>query len=209
MSGVTASRSLKEKQREERETLILQAAEEVLAEKGYHETSMDEIALRVGIAKGTLYLHFASKEALVLKLFQRNMRQFLQDVDQILASALGPRAKLEVILQSIVKGGLSKRSQLLLTLVQSSELRNMVFDEKHEHLQQVWQQLMNEVSTLLEAGKTTGEFDASLPTDVMLSAFFTLVSPQIYQRLLANKQMSPEALAEYLGRIYFRGISAR
>ena len=50
MQPVTAPRSLKEKQRQEREELILQAAEEVLAEKGYYETSIDEIAARVGIA---------------------------------------------------------------------------------------------------------------------------------------------------------------
>ena len=56
MQPVTAPRSLKEKQRQEREALILQAAEEVLMEKGYHETSIDEIAARVGIAKGTVYL---------------------------------------------------------------------------------------------------------------------------------------------------------
>ncbi|TMC17177.1 MAG: helix-turn-helix transcriptional regulator, partial [Chloroflexi bacterium] len=54
----TPTTSLKEKQRREREELIIQAAEEVLQEKGYYETSMDEIAARVGIAKGTIYTHF-------------------------------------------------------------------------------------------------------------------------------------------------------
>ncbi len=58
----TAPLSLKERQRREREELILQVAEEVLLEKGYYEASIDEIAARVGIAKGTVYLHFASKE---------------------------------------------------------------------------------------------------------------------------------------------------
>lgn len=56
--GRSAHTSLKEKQREERRTLILQMGEEVLMEKGYYEASIDEIAARVGIAKGTVYLHF-------------------------------------------------------------------------------------------------------------------------------------------------------
>ena len=72
MQPVTAPRSLKEKQRQEREELILQAAEEVLAEKGYYETSVDEIAARVGIAKGTVYLHFPGKEDLVIAILERN-----------------------------------------------------------------------------------------------------------------------------------------
>ena len=59
MQSVTASRSLKEKQRQEREELILQAAEEVLAEKGYYETSVDEIASRVFIENWTFYIYFS------------------------------------------------------------------------------------------------------------------------------------------------------
>src|SRR5207302_2286127 len=86
-------RSLKEKQRQEREALILQAAEEVLAEKGYHETSMDEIAARVGIAKGTVYLHFPSKEDLVVALYEGNVQKMSQAVEAILSSELTARAK--------------------------------------------------------------------------------------------------------------------
>src|SRR2546429_5170440 len=80
-------RSLREKQRQEREALILQAAEEVLVEKGYHETSMDEIAARVGIAKGTVYLHFPSKEDLVVAIFARDMQKFLQAVEAAIEGA--------------------------------------------------------------------------------------------------------------------------
>ncbi len=76
----TPHRSLKERQRQERAALILQAAEEVLAEKGYHETSMDEIAARVGVAKGTVYLHFPSKEDLVFALFEQELVTWCQQL---------------------------------------------------------------------------------------------------------------------------------
>lgn len=217
MGGTATSRSLKEKQREERETLILEAAEAVLAEKGYHETSMDEVALRVGISKGTLYHHFASKEDLILTLIQRYAEEFLQRMNQIFALPLGPRAKLEAILQAIC--GSSKRFQWMIALKQNPEMQR-IFDERHEHWHQIGDekhesihrigdQLIAEVRTLLVAGKTTGEFDASVPTEVMLGAFLSLVSPLVYQRLLADQQMPPEALAEYLGRIFFKGIATR
>ncbi|HEU5199668.1 MAG TPA: TetR/AcrR family transcriptional regulator [Ktedonobacterales bacterium] len=207
--------SLKEKQREEREKLILQTAEEVMAEKGYHDTSMDEIALRVGISKGTLYLHFASKEDLLLTLILRYAEEFLQEMGQVFALTLGPRAKLEAILRTIC--GSSRRFQWLIDIRQNPEMQKIfrerhehwhqLDDKKHESFHQIGEQLMAEVRTLLEAGKTTGEFDASVPTDVMLSAFLSLLSPLVYQRLLADKQMSPDTLAEYLGRIYFHGIT--
>src|SRR5262245_47963863 len=86
MRTMNTQMSLKEKQRLEREALILQAAEDTFAEKGYYETSMDEIAARVGIAKGTVYLHFPSKEALIIKIFIREMERFLQKAEEVFAS---------------------------------------------------------------------------------------------------------------------------
>src|SRR5947208_14875021 len=97
MQPVTAPRSLKEKQRQEREALILQTAEEVLMEKGYYETSIDEIAARVGIAKGTVYLHFPSKEDLVIAIFERDMKKLLQYIDTAMSSALTSCGKIDAI----------------------------------------------------------------------------------------------------------------
>src|SRR5690242_13284336 len=104
MQPLTAVRSWKEKQRQEREELILQAAEEVLMEKGYYDTSMDEIALRVGIAKGTVYLHFPSKEDLVAAIFKRDMQKIMEHVEATMASTLTPRAKLESIFRFMYGG---------------------------------------------------------------------------------------------------------
>ncbi|MBO6949525.1 MAG: TetR/AcrR family transcriptional regulator [Rhodospirillales bacterium] len=43
---------------------ILDAAIDVFVQRGYADTRMDEVAEKAGVAKGTVYLHFASKEAL-------------------------------------------------------------------------------------------------------------------------------------------------
>src|SRR5579859_2936806 len=83
MQPLTAPHSLKEKQRQEREALILQLAEEVLMEKGYYETSIDEIAARVGIAKGTVYLHFPSKEDLTVAIMIREIKQLIAEIEAI------------------------------------------------------------------------------------------------------------------------------
>src|SRR5690349_7824505 len=100
----TSRSSLKERQRQERENLILQVAEEVLLEKGYHETSMDEIAARVGVAKGTVYLHFPGKEELVVAIFARTMEAFLEGVESVIAEKPTNRAKLEALLHFMYTG---------------------------------------------------------------------------------------------------------
>src|ERR1700738_4154649 len=129
----TATQSLKEKQRQERENLILQAAEEVLLEKGYYETSMDEIAARVGIAKGTLYLHFARKEDLVFALVEKRLQALSDKIEKIYSEGGTPRARLEAILHLQYKGVFSKHSQLLYNINYNAEIHT-VFKEKHEEL---------------------------------------------------------------------------
>lgn len=200
-------RTLKERQRQEREALILQAAEEVLIEKGYHEMSMDEIAARVGIAKGTVYLHFASKEDLVFALFERDMQKFQELVEVSIDPASAARGKMEIILHLMFEGLLSKRISLLYTIYNSSELRK-IFIEKKGCMREMMEHLTTRVTSLLEEGKARGEFDATLATSVMLSAFFSLLSPKSYERLMVDDQLPPGELVKQLGRIYFKGIAA-
>jgi AcrR family transcriptional regulator len=50
--------------KEEARSRILSAANKVFAERGYHEATMDDIAKRLGVSKGAIYLYFPSKEDL-------------------------------------------------------------------------------------------------------------------------------------------------
>ncbi len=207
MQPVAAARSWKEKQRQEREALILQVAEEVLMEKGYYETSIEEIAARVGIAKGTVYLHFPSKEDLVVAIFERDMQKLREHTETIMSSALTARGKMEAILQFMYGGTFNKRLQLLHSLYENVELRR-IFLEKKACTRDLWEQLSERLTSLLEEGKAAGEFDNTLPTAVMLSAFYSLWSPRSHERLIVEGQMSAEEVAKNLGRIYFKGIAA-
>jgi TetR/AcrR family transcriptional regulator, fatty acid metabolism regulator protein len=207
MTQTTAPRSLKEKQRQEREALILQAAEEVLMEKGYHETSIDEIASRVGIAKGTVYLHFARKEDLVVALFEQDLEKSLQLVETTIASEMTAHAKMEAISHVLYGSFFSKRFQLLYSLSNSADLRR-IFVEQKGCMRETWERLSARLASLLEDGKAAGEFDTTIPTSVMVSAFFGLLSPKSYDRLMVDGQMTQEEVSKQLGRIYFKGIAA-
>ncbi|HXX79318.1 MAG TPA: TetR/AcrR family transcriptional regulator [Ktedonobacteraceae bacterium] len=207
MEPITAPRSLKEKQRQEREALILQAAEEVLLEKGYHETSIDEIAARVGIAKGTVYLHFPSKEDLVIAIFEHEMQQLLQYIDSTMNSQLSAWGKIEAIFDVMHGGMMSKRMRLLFSISDSAGLKHLLV-EKTGCLRETWDQLTVRLNSLFEEGKAEGAFDSTLPTMVMVSAFYSFLSPKSYARLTAEGQMSGEDIATYLKRIFLNGISA-
>ncbi|WP_221088600.1 TetR/AcrR family transcriptional regulator [Deinococcus aquaedulcis] len=53
----------------ERRAAILAAAQEAFAQKGFHRTTMRDVARAAGLAEGTLYNHFQNKDALLLGLF--------------------------------------------------------------------------------------------------------------------------------------------
>ena len=56
---------------EERRTAILEAALRVWGKRGFDGTSLDEVAAEAGLTKGTLYLYFPSKRALLEEAFRR------------------------------------------------------------------------------------------------------------------------------------------
>ncbi len=54
------------------------AAEEALAERGYHNIQLDDVARRAKVSKGTLYLYFKDKEDLLLGMVERVAREHLE-----------------------------------------------------------------------------------------------------------------------------------
>ncbi len=199
-------RSLKERQREERAELILQAAETVLAEKGYYDTSIDEIAARVGIAKGTVYLHFPSKEDLVVALFEREMVTFSATVEQAATQAVSARERLENILRQVYMGIHGCRAHLFLSLSNSMEVRSRLAEKKGAKGDYM-ASLTARIGAVMEEGKVAGEFDPDIPTAVMVSTFWGLLSPKAYDHLLKGAQLTPEELVSAVTRIYFCGVS--
>jgi AcrR family transcriptional regulator len=74
---------LKERIRQATVEAILAAAEEVLSE-GLHTARMNDIAQRAGVAVGTLYNHFADRDAIVEALMAERKRMLLEQVDRVL-----------------------------------------------------------------------------------------------------------------------------
>lgn len=71
------------KQADERKNEILNAANELFVQKGYDGTSVSDILEKVGIAKGTLYHHFKSKEDILDSLIERFNTRVLEVATKI------------------------------------------------------------------------------------------------------------------------------
>lgn len=71
---MTALKTRKERQFEEREQLILDVARKHLSEVGYYGLNMDRIATETEYSKGTIYLHFKNKEDVLMGLAAQTMQ---------------------------------------------------------------------------------------------------------------------------------------
>ncbi len=85
---------------------LLDAAEHLFLEKGLAATSVDEIVARAEVAKGTFYLHFNSKDALVLGLQERFMVRMSTTIEKALARKQPDdyRGRLRAWIQAAVEG---------------------------------------------------------------------------------------------------------
>lgn len=70
---------------EEKEKLILEAAQHRFAVYGYSKVTMDEIADDVGMAKASLYYYFPTKEAIFRSVVQHEQEEFLAQAKEVLA----------------------------------------------------------------------------------------------------------------------------
>lgn len=64
----------KEREKAARRELILNAAEEIIQQRGFKSATMDEIAGKAEVAKGTLYLYFKNKTAIYIAICERGSR---------------------------------------------------------------------------------------------------------------------------------------
>ena len=197
--------SLKERQREERAALILRAACDVQIEKGSRDASMDEIAARAGISKGALYLHFAGKEALVVRLLEQEIAEYLSLIDQVARQRLTVRARLERILLETYTT-IDGRHHLLLILRSMGWNQSVIWERLEKQLP--LSELTARLAKLFEEGKASGELDTTIATSLMVALFLSLMRMYSDQRFEENQPLSPEAFVASVCHVLFSGLSS-
>ncbi|MGQ0620549.1 MAG: TetR/AcrR family transcriptional regulator [Panacagrimonas sp.] len=105
--------------------VILLAAEEMFAARGFHHTTSDDIAQRAGVGVGSLYDYFPNKAAIALALLERTAQSVAGDSRKFLVEN-GTEA-IEVNLPKVIRGlyeGYKRHRRVLIDLVaEVSELR--------------------------------------------------------------------------------------
>jgi len=80
-----ATRARREREKEERRRSILKAAREVFFEEGLHRATVDSVAERAEVSKGTVYLYFDSKETLLAALLLEGLNMLVESLEEAYA----------------------------------------------------------------------------------------------------------------------------
>jgi AcrR family transcriptional regulator len=91
-SAQTLSRAPRQ---DNRRAQLLDAAARLFRERGYHATSMRDIAKAVGMLSGSIYYHFDSKEEMLLAVYEEGERRVAEAVDAAVAGETDPWQRLE------------------------------------------------------------------------------------------------------------------
>ncbi|MCY0902366.1 MAG: TetR/AcrR family transcriptional regulator, partial [Firmicutes bacterium] len=143
---------------------IAQAAIRLFNEKGYHATSVQDIADEVGLQKGSLYHYIASKEELLLQIASRSMHGFSRELAEICELAVPATERLRRAIHhhfDIVTGDTQMTTVLLREAFLLSDSERTVIQQAMDQYTNLWVRIIHE-------GMEAGEFKRQDPRLVAL-----------------------------------------
>lgn len=163
-------------QREASTEALLAAALALFVSRGYQHTSVEQIAARAGLTKGSVYFYFRSKSALLMALLDR-VEDVVADAMQTRVSGAGAasatgaaggggadaRGKLVAFLHGQAMLGVEKWEHVLLLILMSLEYHGRG-DEIEARLKAIYTRLYDTVEGIIGLGKSNGEFRADVAT---------------------------------------------
>ncbi len=173
---------------------VLEAALSVFSQKGYHETTMDEVAKAAQVSKGALYLHFPSKQSLFSALVETASAMLTEEMQRAMAPHQSHRAQLKAAVEAAFALVERYRAVARLVFVRGSS------DPLLEHqIYQVHQRMVDLIRARLgEAGVP----DAHLVALAWVGAIYEVLVWWLHE----ESTTSLTALAAPLTRLLLRSI---
>jgi len=156
---------------EARRADILAAALEEFAARGYEGARLDDVAKRAGVAKGTIYLYFADKEALFQELVRSMVHPVLGMLEKMRDVDIPARMLVEGLLTTFVREVYGTQRRDIVRLILSEGSRFPAIAEFYYH--EVIARVLAIVRPILQRGADRGE----LPNDALARFPQLMVAP--------------------------------
>jgi TetR/AcrR family fatty acid metabolism transcriptional regulator len=184
---------------------ILDAAVKVFAERGFFTATVAEIARAAGVADGTIYLYFKSKDDLLLRLFDEKMTDLLTEARAAVDSEGSAAARLRRFIQlhfALVEKNPELASVLIVELRQSAQFLKGLEKAKLSAYLEV-------IAQVVKAGQDSGELDPALSPSTVKRAIFGALDELALGWLLSGRKTSLKKTAAEVAEWLVRGLQVQ
>ena len=181
---------------------ILRAAIKVFAQFGYFNSKVSDIASEAGIADGTVYLYFKSKDEILHSIFDRAMAEFIAEGKKELAVIDAPKAKLTRIAELHLEKLGADRD---LAIVFQVELRGST-KFMQEFSAAGFAEYLDIIRKTIENGQRVGDFRNDIKPIVAAKIFYGALDEMVTNWILSKKSYPLGAMAEEVLKLFFGGV---
>ena len=184
---------------------ILRAATDVFADRGFFNAQVADVARAAGVAAGTVYLYFRSKDDLLVSIFEKTMREALAEGRVAVADLDEPRERLRRFARlHLARLGRDRN----LAVVFQVELR-----QSTKFMERFSSTLLRDYLGLIRAaiaeGQTAGAFRSDLKPTVAAKMLFGALDEMATNWILSRRRYSLEADADLVVDLFVNGARAR
>lgn len=188
----------------QRRDQVLSVAARLFSERGYRGTSMQHLAESLGILRGSIYAHIASKEDLLFEIVDRGADRFITRMEEVIASEVSPEVKLQKAIEAHVT---TVAEHLEASTVFLNDWK-FLSPERRDEIQakrDLYEELIREI---VEEGIEWGVFDESL--DAKFASLLVLSAVNwIYQWFDPTGEFTPQQIAQTFSAMILDGFKGR
>ncbi len=175
---------------------IIKSVLRILNKREYHSCPVDEIAKSAGVAKGTIYLYFKSKEELYFVVFFHMIARIQEIAREVFDSKLPASKQIYLFLRKV--STFTKKYKNIVNIMKP-ELRT-IDRVTHEKMHQKFYELLRSVSLIIQKGIDEKEFKRYPPGLVaaMLLSFLPIIAQKDSKQSLIPGEISVKTITEVL-----------
>lgn len=181
---------------------IYQAAIEVFAHHGFENTTVDEIAQKAKIAKGTIYYHFKSKDDIFLGIIQQGIKKFSDLLSKTVKKSSDPVEQLSHII--ICSYDFFEKYQKFMRVLLTEFWRfKSHWKQDTNKLQDPYVSI---IAGVIKKGKEQGVFKMSLNEDAIAITLFGFISTATLEWSLFRPKETKEHMLHTIQEILLKGV---
>jgi len=181
---------------------ILNAAEHVFAEKGFHEATLSDIAKKANVSEATIYEYFLSKEELLFSIPQEETLQYLKKSEELLQYIPGAANKLRMLIYRHLKLYSMNPDYAKVAMLILKTNRKFLETEAYK----IVQASSRFAIQVLEEGIKNGEFRPDLQPYLVRAMIYGAIEHLVTRKSLLGVPEDLLSLADGIVKNIFEGI---